>query len=83
LHVKSINALYILRTGDGQRNGTTFYEGVWVQKFDLSTRASTVVYANPSWTEPGRPWNKWIDWILEKDGNVQSDVGSLIQIPIQ
>jgi hypothetical protein len=83
LHVKSINALYIVRTGDGQRNGTVFYEGVWVQKFDLTTRVSTVVYANPSWSEPGRPNNKWIDWVLEKDGNVQTSVGALIQIPIQ
>jgi hypothetical protein len=83
LYVKSINALYIVRTGDGQRNGTVFYEGVWVQKFDLTTRVSTVVYANPAWSEPGRPHNKWIDWVLEKDGNVQSDVGALIQIPIQ
>jgi hypothetical protein len=83
LHVKSVNALYILRTGDGQSNGTTFYEGVWLQKFTLDTRISTVVYANPAWSEPGRPHNKWIDWIIEKDGNVQSNVGTLIKIPIQ
>ena len=83
LHVKSINALYILRTGDGRSNGTVFYEGVWLQKFDLTSRISTVVYANAGWSEPGRPWNKWIDWIVEKDGNVQSSVGTLIQIPIQ
>lgn len=83
LYVKSINALYIVRTGDGQANGTVFYEGVWVQKFDLTTRISTVVYANSAWSEPSRPWNKWIDWVMEKDGFVHSDVGTLIQIPIQ
>lgn len=83
LYVKSVNALYITRTGDGQANGTVFYEGMWVQKFDLTTRISTVLYANPTWTEPGRPGNKWIDWIVEKDGFVTSDVGALIQIPIQ
>lgn len=83
LYVKSVNALYILRTGDGQSNGTRFYEGVWVQKFDLTTRISTVVYANPTWSEPGRPNNKWIRWIVERNGNVQSDYGNLIQIPIQ
>jgi len=83
LYVKSVNALYIVRTGDGRNNGTVFYEGVWVQKFDLTTRVSTVLYANPAWSEPGRPWNKWIDWVLEKDGNVQTDVGTHIQIPIQ
>lgn len=83
LYVKSVNALYIVRTGDGQANGTTFYEGVWVQKFTLDTRISTVVYANQAWSEAGRPWNKWIDWVTEKDGNVSSDVGTLIQVPIQ
>jgi hypothetical protein len=83
LYVKSVNALYIVRTGDGQSNGTTFYEGVWLQKFTLDTRISTVVYANAAWSEPGRPWNKWIDWVVEKDGNVSSDVGTLIQITIQ
>lgn len=83
LYVKSINALYVVRTGDGQSNGTVFYEGVWVQKFDLTKRISTVVYANPGWSEPSRPWNKWIDWVVEKDGFVHSDIGVLIQIPIQ
>lgn len=83
LYVKSVNALYITRTGDGQSNGTVFYEGLWVQKFDLTTRISTVIYANPTWTESGRPNNKWIDWIIERDGKVTSDYGNLIQIPIQ
>lgn len=83
LYVKSVNALYITRTGDGQSNGTVFYEGLWVQKFDLTTRISTVLYANPNWVDPGRPNTKWIDWIVEKDGNVTSDYGALIQIPIQ
>jgi hypothetical protein len=83
LYVKSVNALYIIRTGDGQSNGTRFYEGVWVQKFDLTTRISTVVYANPNWTEPGRTNNGWIDWIVERDGNITANYGNLIQIPIQ
>ena len=83
LHVKSINALYILRTGDGQSNGTTFYQGVWLQKFSMDTRISTVVYANPGWYRTDAPHVKWIDWIVEKDGSVQSDFGALIQIPIQ
>jgi hypothetical protein len=83
LYVKSVNALYIIRTGDGRSNGTVFYEGVWVQKFDLTTRTSTVIYANPTWTEPGRTNNKWIDWIVERDGNITANYGNLIQIPIQ
>jgi hypothetical protein len=83
LYVKSINALYITRTGDGQSNGTVFYEGLWVQKFDLTTRISTVVYANAGWVDPGRPNNKWFDWVVERNGNVQSDYGSVFQTPIQ
>jgi FG-GAP-like repeat len=83
LYVKSINALYVVRTGDGQRNGTRFYEGLWIQKFALDTRISTVVYANPDWHEPGRPGRKWLDWVVEKDGNIQSEVGSQIMIPIR
>jgi hypothetical protein len=83
LYVKSVNALYITRTGDGRSNGTVFYEGLWVQKFDLTTRISTVVYANPGWVDPGRSNNRWIDWIVERDGNVTGDYGNLIQIPIQ
>jgi len=82
LYVKSINALYILRTGDGQSNGTRFYEGVWVQKFDLTTRTSSTVYANPTWSKPGRPHIKWIDWIVEKDGFITSDNGELSKILI-
>ena len=83
LYVKSTNALYIVRTGDGQSNGTRFYEGLWVQKFDLTTRISTVVYANATWFNPERTYNKWVDWIIEKDGTVTSDNGNLLQIPIQ
>jgi hypothetical protein len=83
LYVKSVNALYITRTGDGQSNGTVFYQGLWVQKFDLTTRISTVLYANPDWVNPGRSNNKWVDWIIEKDGTVTSDYGNLLQIPIQ
>jgi hypothetical protein len=83
LYVKSVNALYILRTGDGQYNGTTFYKGVWLQKFSLDTQISTVLYANPNWYNPSATYMTWIDWIVEKDGYIQSSVGTLIQIPIQ
>jgi hypothetical protein len=42
-----------------------------------------VVYANPAWTDPALTWSKWVDWVIEKDGNIQSDYGNLFQIPIQ
>ncbi len=82
LYVQSKNVIYVLRTGDGKAAGTRFYEGVWLQKFDLTTRISSTVYANPSWSEPGRPNNKWIRWIIERDGFITSDFGELIKISI-
>jgi hypothetical protein len=83
LYVKSANALYVIRTGDGRANGTTLYQGLWIQKFSMDTRISTVVYANSAWTDPTLSWSKWVDWVIEKNGNIQSDYGNLLQIPIQ
>ena len=80
LYVKSINALYILRTGDGKSNGTVFYEGMWLQKFDINARASTVVYANKNWINDNR---KWHTWIVEKDGHIMSDYGNSFRVLIQ
>lgn len=82
LYVKSVNALYILRTGDGKSNGTVFYEGMWLQKFDMSTRSSTLVYAAKSWSNVLYP-RKWHTWIVEKDGYVMSDHGDSIRVLIQ
>ena len=80
LHIKSINALYILRTGDGKSNGTVFYQGMWLQKFDLNSRASSIVYANKDWLQNNRRWHTWI---VEKDGFIKSDFGDSIAIPIE
>lgn len=82
LYIESNNSLYILRTGDGQSNGTKFYEGVWLQKFSLDSLVSTMVYANPSWFQPGRPNIKWIRWIIERDGFITSDFDELIKVSI-
>jgi len=80
LFVKSVNALYILRTGDGQTNGSVFYEGMWLQKFDKTSRSSTLEYIAPNWINNGR---KWHTWIVEKDGYVMSDYGDSIKVPIK
>lgn len=80
LFVKSVNALYVLRTGDGQSNGSIFYEGMWLQKFDMTSRSSTLEYIAPNWTSNGR---KWHTWIVEKDGYVMSDYGDSIKVPIK
>jgi hypothetical protein len=80
LFVKSVNALYILRTGDGQTNGSVFYEGMWLQKFDMTSRSSALEYVAPNWINNGR---KWHTWIVEKDGYVMSDYGDSIKVPIK
>mgnify|MGYP002628422455 CR=1 FL=1 len=79
----SNNSVYILRTGDGQNNGTTFYQGLWLQKFSISTRTSTIVIANQSWLDSRYKWpNKWLRWIVEKDGYIVSNWGNVISIKV-
>lgn len=80
LYVKSANSLYVLRTGDGKSNGTTFYAGMWLQKFDLTTRVSKVVYADPNWFHNNR---KWHTWIVTKEGFIMSDFGQSIMVAIE
>jgi hypothetical protein len=80
LYVKKINSVYILRTGDGKANNTFYYQGMWLQKFDLNSKVSTTAYSNPMWINDGR---KWHTWIVEKNGMVVSDHGDSISVPIQ
>lgn len=83
LHVKSNNSLYILRTGGSASNDPNFYKGMWLQKFTLDTKISTVVYANADWFDPSNPNRKWHTWILEKDGYIVSDYGTSFRVRIE
>lgn len=84
LHTPSNNSLYILRTGDGQRNGTVFYQGLWLQKYSLITAESTVVFANTNWTDPryGYP-SRWLRWIIEDNGYIVSNWGNAFRLRIE
>lgn len=82
LYVKSVNSLYILRTGGSGNSDPAFYKGIWLQKFTLDSKLSTVEYANSNWTSPvtGGPW---FPWIVEHDGKIVSDYGTAFVAPIQ
>ncbi len=83
VHTPATNSLYILRTGDGKNNGTVFYQGLWLQKYSLTTGISTVVYADPNWTDPrfGYP-SRWLRWIDEENGYIVSQWGNAIRIKV-
>ena len=79
----SNNSVYILRTGDGQSNGTTFYEGLWLQKFSIDTRISTIVFANQSWTDSRYQYpSKWLRWIDEEGGFIVSNWGNAFSVKV-
>jgi hypothetical protein len=84
LYTRPNNSLYILRTGDGRGGGTTFYQGLWLQKYALATGASAVVFANQNWTDPRYGWpSRWLRWIHEEKGYVTSNWGNAIRIKIE
>ena len=84
VYSKSNNSIYISRTGDGQNNGTIFYEGLWLQKYDITKKVSTSVFSNASWTDSryGYP-RKWLTWIKEDGGFIKSNWGEAIKIKIE
>jgi hypothetical protein len=84
IYVNSNNSLYILRTGDGQSDGTVFYQGLWLQRYSLTTGSSTVVFADPNWTDPRYGWpSRWLRWINEESGHITSNWGNAIRIKIE
>lgn len=84
VYVKSNKSLYILRTGDGKTNGTTFYQGLWLQKFSLTDRLSSVLISDPGWSDPRYTAStKWLRWIVEDDGHIVSSWGQAIRVKIQ
>ena len=83
VHTPSTNSLYILRTGDGKSNGTVFYQGLWLQKYSLTTGLSTILLADPNWTDPrfGYP-SRWLRWIDEENGYIVSQWGNAIRVKV-
>jgi hypothetical protein len=82
LYVKAINSLYIVRTGDGKSSGTKFYKGLWLQKFNLDTKVSTVEYANPNWSNPSAAGWSWLPWVVERNGKIVSDTSNWFEFAI-
>jgi FG-GAP-like repeat len=84
VYSKTNNSIYICRTGDGQNNGTVFYEGLWLQKYDLTTKASTTLLSNSGWIDNRFPFpHKWLAWMKEDSGFIKSNWGEAIKIKIE
>ena len=81
---KTNNSIYICRTGDGQNNGTVFYEGLWLQKYDITRKVSGTLISNVGWTDSrvGYP-KKWLPWIKEDAGYIKSNWGEAIKVKIE
>jgi len=84
VYSKTNNSLYICRTGDGQNNGTVFYEGLWLQKYDMSTKTSSSLLANSAWIDNRFNYpHKWLAWIKEDAGFIKSNWGEAIKVKIE
>jgi hypothetical protein len=68
------NSLYVLRTG-GDASMTTFYQGVYIEKYSLSSLTSTTALGNSSLT--------WTPWIVNNSGNITTNWGSVFSILVQ
>lgn len=80
---KSDNCLYIVRTGGDKEDKVRWYQGVFIQK--LCDKNAEVIYANKDWIDPTRKRYKFtsIRWMIELDGELVSDWGRFLRIPIK
>jgi hypothetical protein len=77
VYSKNTNSVYVLRTGGTAADANDLYKGVWIQKFSVTDKTSTVVYSNPTFVDPRDGYSTWIDWIIERNGAIMSDFGGL------
>jgi hypothetical protein len=84
VYSKSNDSIYICRTGDGQNNGTVAFEGLWLQKYNLTTKLSSTLISNANWTDSrfGYP-HKDLAWIKEDGGFIKSNWGEAIKVKIE
>jgi hypothetical protein len=80
---KNENCLYIMRTGGEKNNKAIWYQGVFIQK--LCGKISEVIYANKDWVDPTRNRYKFTSmrWMIERDGELTSDWGGFLKIPLR
>jgi hypothetical protein len=80
---KSNNCMYVMRTGGEMGNRAVWYKGVFIQK--LCGTNSEIIYANKDWTDPTRKKYKFtsIRWMVESEGELISDWGNFLRIPIR
>jgi hypothetical protein len=79
------NSVYLLRTG-GDATFTNFYQGVYVQKYSLTTRISSIIVNIPTYHEArtgAAPWSSWLPWIDEQDGYIVSDWGNAFKVKVE
>ena len=55
----------------------SFYNGVLLQRYSLSSRMSSVVFSQLPWTDPRNSW-PWLPWTRIRNGRLNSDWGTAI-----
>jgi hypothetical protein len=80
---KKDDCLYIMRTGGEKNNRTIWYKGVFIQK--LCGKKSEIIYTNEEWSDPTRKKYKFTSmrWMIESEGELISDWGHFLRVPIK
>lgn len=78
VYSKNTNSIYVLRTGGSSEGASDLYKGVWIQKFSLADKTSSISYSNPNFIDSRNGYSTWIDWIIERNGSIMSDFGNII-----
>lgn len=80
---KNDGCLYIMRTGGEKGNRAIWYKGVFIQK--MCGKKSEVIYENKDWVDPTRKRYKFTSmrWMIESEGELISDWGNFLKIPIK
>lgn len=80
---KNDGCLYVMRTGGEKGNREIWYKGVFIQK--MCGKKSEVIYENKDWLDPTRKRYKFTSmrWMIESEGELISDWGRFLRIPIK
>lgn len=81
---KNDGCLYVMRTGGEKGNRAIYYIGVFIQK--ICSKKSEVIYENKDWVDPTRKKSykfTSMRWMIESEGELISDWGRFLRIPIK